>query len=94
MLEHLRRVRGRAKGGGRRTEESEASSKVPRTGKGTTVARRTGRTRLYAMRVVLHLENDLVAGVLKAKVQAAYPGEKRDGLHRAARVGVTTTSTF
>lgn len=43
--------------------------------RGAPVTSLTGRTRLYAVWVVLHLENDLVPRVLQAEIQPADPGE-------------------
>lgn len=43
--------------------------------RGAPVTSLTGRTRLYTVWVVLHLENDLVPRVLQAEIQPADPGE-------------------
>ena len=83
----LRARKSRAKGGEGVRREREVF-------RGRGKPRRTGRTRLYAVRVALHLEDDLVPRVLQAEVQAADPGEQRDRLHGRgpARNGVTRTT--
>lgn len=80
----LRARKSRAKGGEGVRREREVF-------RGRGKPRRTGRTRLYAVRIALDLEDDLVPRVLQAEVKAADPGEQRDRLHRgaSARYGVT-----
>ena len=39
--------------------------------------------RLHAVRVTLHLHDDLVTRILQAEIQSSDAGEERDRLHRA-----------
>jgi len=96
VLEHLSRARFVCRGpSGEVSVASEAIvarfANEESHDRGSSVTSLTGRTRLYAVWVVLHLENDLVPRVLQAEIQPADPGEQRDRLHRgaSARYGVT-----
>lgn len=65
----------------------EAGSRCPRDGLTTTkIASWNGKgrcARLHAVRVTLHLHDDLVTRILQAEVQSSDAGEERDRLHRA-----------
>lgn len=101
VLEHLSRARFVCRGpSGEVSVASEAIvarfANEESHDRGSSVTSLTGRTRLYAVWVVLHLENDLVPRVLQTEIQPADPGEQRDRLHGRgpARSGVTRTTDF